>query len=344
MSRKKKGIVKYFSVLLIVLIAAGLAIPASASADSAGVSLPVSQVFTNYTTMQVEDTFQYGLTPLEEGNPVPGTDEEAYSFSMKGTETVELEEIPLVRTGIYRYRLEQVVEKEKKGYIYDESVYTVELYVTNAAGGGLTAAILVYTEDGKKTDEISFENAYRKADETETNAPETEPITETEAPETEPVTKPGETEPVTETEAPETEPITKPGETEPITETEAPETEPATKLSETEPSETEPITKPNETEPVTETEAPETEPVTQPDETEPVMETEEPETEPVTKPNETETPGTTPAPASGNSPQTGDSSNLIFWFALLLLSAFCFAGVQITKIMGKRYRIEDKKN
>lgn len=167
MSRVKKRIVKCFSALLIVLVVAGLAIPVS-SADHVGVNLPVSQIFTNHTTMEVEDTFRYRLVPLEKGNPMPGQEEEEYSFSMEGTETVSLEEILFARTGIYRYRLLQTVGKEEKGYTYDGSAYTLEVHITNAAGGGLAAATLVYTEDGEKTEGISFENTYRNATGTET--------------------------------------------------------------------------------------------------------------------------------------------------------------------------------
>lgn len=162
MSHMKKKIAKCLSALAAVLLMTGVGIPACAAADHVNVGLPVSQIFVDHTTSQAEDTFSYVLTPLKTGAPMPGQSASSYSFTMKGTEDIQLEEIAFTRPGTYRYELKQTVENGKKGYTYAEETYAVEIYVTNAADGGLTASTVVYTETGEKTDRIAFENSYRR--------------------------------------------------------------------------------------------------------------------------------------------------------------------------------------
>lgn len=162
MSHIKKLIVKCLSALMAILIVAGMGIPAYAASDSVCVNLPVSQKFINHATSEVADTFSYILMPLEAGNPMPEQSVDQYVFTMKGSENISLSEIAFTQTGTYRYELKQRVENKLKGYTYDERVYTVEIYVTNAERGGLTATTVVYVGDDGKADQISFENSYRK--------------------------------------------------------------------------------------------------------------------------------------------------------------------------------------
>lgn len=162
MSHIKKLIVKCLSTLMAILIVTGMGIPAYAASDSVCVNLLVSQKFINHATSEVADTFSYILTPLETGNPMPEQSIDQYVFAMKGSESISMSEIAFTQTGTYRYELKQRVENKLKGYTYDERVYTVEIYVTNAERGGLTAATVVYVGDNGKADQISFENSYRK--------------------------------------------------------------------------------------------------------------------------------------------------------------------------------------
>ncbi len=161
MSRVKKIIARGLSALLATLIALGLGFPAYAAPDNVSVSLPVSQKFINHMTTEVVDRFSYVLTPQKTGNPMPGQSVQRYSFTMKGTEEVKLPEIVFTQVGTYSYELKQTVENKTKGYTYDGRTYTIEIYVTNAADGGLAASNVVYTENGEKADRISFENSYR---------------------------------------------------------------------------------------------------------------------------------------------------------------------------------------
>lgn len=162
MSHIKRLITKCLSAMAVVLIAAGVEIPAYAASDSVGVSLSVSQIFVNHTTSKVEETFSYVLTPLETGNPMPGQSVDRYSFTVKGSEEVKLEEIAFTGPGTYRYELKQTMESEKEGYTYDAEVYTVEIYVTSTSDGGLMVNTVAYTGNEGKTDQISFENSYQK--------------------------------------------------------------------------------------------------------------------------------------------------------------------------------------
>ena len=169
MSHLKRTIAKCLTALTAVLLLAGMGLSAYAVSDGLQVRLSVSQVFVNHTTKEVEDTFSYVLTPLEAGNPLPENRSDRYSFTAEGTEKVTLEAIAFTRPGIYRYEIQQAVERKITGYTYDQKIYTVEIHVTNAPTGGLNAATVIYQENGEKGEEISFENSYRKVSPTGDN-------------------------------------------------------------------------------------------------------------------------------------------------------------------------------
>lgn len=162
MSHVRRILVRCFAALTAALVALGLGVPARAASGSTRVILSVTQSFINRSASQVNDLFQYELTPLEEGNPMPGSDGARYSFSIRGSGKKLLLPITFDKVGVYRYQLRQIIpEKKRKGYSYDEQVYTVEVYVTNAVSS-LTATTVVNSKDGEKAGEIFFENSYQR--------------------------------------------------------------------------------------------------------------------------------------------------------------------------------------
>ena len=78
-------------------------------------------------TNGVTDEFQYELTSLDSGNPMPeGSDGDRLKFSLNGNESKELG-FSYEEAATYRYQLKQVVEKDNKDY--DGQIYTIENYV-----------------------------------------------------------------------------------------------------------------------------------------------------------------------------------------------------------------------
>lgn len=61
--------------------------------------------------------------------------------------------------GIYRYQIRQKISEETENDRYDETVYTIEIYVKNGEHG-LTAEVIVLNEAGSKCESIQFENTY----------------------------------------------------------------------------------------------------------------------------------------------------------------------------------------
>lgn len=128
----------------------------AAGEDGVSVYLPISQTFDGNQTERVV----YQLTALEANAPMPeGSADGSYTFAMTGTANQEIGPMEYVHGGIYRYRVELKTAEEKENYIYDKTVYTVEVYVKNT-DDGLRAEIIVLDEAGMKYSCIRFEHAY----------------------------------------------------------------------------------------------------------------------------------------------------------------------------------------
>lgn len=133
----------------------------AAEKDGAAVELSVHQtVYEEETSEELEGLFEYDLTALEEGSPMPDDSQNnIYSFSMSGTENRKIGPMIFSHGGIYRYEVKQNISGKKENYRYDETVYTVEVYVKNEEHG-LTAEVIVLNEAGSKCESIQFENTY----------------------------------------------------------------------------------------------------------------------------------------------------------------------------------------
>ena len=84
-----------------------------------------------------------------------------YTFTLTGSQTFEIPDLTYTHGEIYHYTLCQQVEEEQAGYTYDTRSYAIDVYVKNEAGGQLSVQVIAMTPDGRKADEIVFENSYK---------------------------------------------------------------------------------------------------------------------------------------------------------------------------------------
>ena len=151
-----RRIYKNFSLLLCMLLLAGIVIhPASAYAaqqSTLSVTIPVKQHF----TVPLNASVEYRLTSKTAGEPMPqGTGEDGCHFSITGDGTDDFE-ITYHETGIYTYEISQVSGGSDGTYTNDTEVYTVELFVKNKGEDALTYDIILMDHAGEKVKDISF--------------------------------------------------------------------------------------------------------------------------------------------------------------------------------------------
>ena len=122
-------------------------------------TLPVETVVTGGNAPAGE-TFQITLEAMEVGNPMP----EKTIAEVKDTGKISFGPIRYTVPGDYRYRIFQKAGNTKN-FIYDKTVYTVTVRVTNAEDGGLNAEIWAIKDVGQdKTDSIKFNNGYKTSE------------------------------------------------------------------------------------------------------------------------------------------------------------------------------------
>jgi len=121
------------------------------------VVLTVKQVFSIGSLYAPPNkTVAYRLVPKTVSAPMPdGSDSRGYTFTMTGTEEVNIKPINFYQTGNYTYELSCLMES-KNGYTYDRQVYNIEVYVLK----DLKTYSVVYINDGVKASEIHFEHIY----------------------------------------------------------------------------------------------------------------------------------------------------------------------------------------
>lgn len=154
-------------MLLLIGMLAFSAKPVQAADYQTTETISIKQEFTVSKGTAPSDAFNYRLTALESGNPMPeGSSSGSYDFTIKGSNMAEIGPIEYLAPGIYTYKLEPVVETNQKGYEYASNTYDISVYVTNTETGGLQAAMVVKTADGTKTSEIKFDHKYSLSNDT----------------------------------------------------------------------------------------------------------------------------------------------------------------------------------
>jgi len=148
--------------MLVIVLQTLTVIPSFAKTTQVEAMFMVCQEFTvkNGKKPSVGTEFDYKLTPLESGIPMPeGTNPEGeYHFKLDGTEQIAIK-IKYDQVGLYQYKIEPMIEKEYSGYIYDKSVYAVNVYVKNLEEE-LIVTVIGTNQKNEKVGEILYENSY----------------------------------------------------------------------------------------------------------------------------------------------------------------------------------------
>ena len=151
---KKTGKIFLATLLLACLINTAIYQPAQA-AEAVELILPVQQTIVNAaSSTTLNETFIYRLAPELATNPMPkGSLEEGYTFSITGTDESKIGPFIFEQPGMYSYQISHITEK-RPDYIFDQEVYTIEVYVDR----NLSVTVIAYIKNGYKAAEIAFEH------------------------------------------------------------------------------------------------------------------------------------------------------------------------------------------
>ena len=143
--------------LLFAVVAAAMIIfamtPLSAYSAENPLTFTVKQVV-NAEAVQ-NHTFTYILNKLDPDKLVPmDVDGDNYTFLITGNSSVQLGPFAFNQPGIYSYEIYQLVADKKPGHKYDGRRYTIDVHVDSLLG----TEIIIFNNDGTKTDIIVFEN------------------------------------------------------------------------------------------------------------------------------------------------------------------------------------------
>ena len=173
-----------------------MTVPAFA-AENPGVSVPVTISLSGTLPRPAED-YTIVLRADNASYPMPeGADGGVYTMTITGADTKSFPTITYDQVGIYTYTIYQTAGDSSK-CTYDDSVYTLIVYVTNAGdGSGLEAAAVLYLESGgDKLPGAEFENECETERPTpEPDKPKPTPSMEPEPPKPTPSMEPGTPEP-----------------------------------------------------------------------------------------------------------------------------------------------------
>lgn len=131
--------------------------------SSVQVQLTVGQAFSykNGNKPTAGDSFDYRLSAIDAEYPMPDNAVDGIlDFTLSGKNAVTSLALRYDHAGIYKYKLEHILEKKLVGYTYDMSVYEVDVYVTNDSSNGLKASVVIIDDDGKKPDSIVYCHSY----------------------------------------------------------------------------------------------------------------------------------------------------------------------------------------
>ncbi|MCL2107590.1 MAG: sortase B protein-sorting domain-containing protein [Oscillospiraceae bacterium] len=142
-----------------------LSAPMAFAAPAAEVTLTVNQVFTkpaspspgSQAAAPLEEIFQYQLVPLAASNPMPtGTAAGIYSFAIAGNVDTEIGPIVFSEPGKYNYKLLHTTQA-KPGYVYDQTIYTLEILVKASGSYSVVAA----RDGGDKQEALRYTHSYQ---------------------------------------------------------------------------------------------------------------------------------------------------------------------------------------
>ena len=145
------------------------AVPAFA-ADGPEVAIPV-KVSLSGTLPSPAENYTIELKADNDAYPMPGEDD-TYTMTITGADTKNLPSISYDKVGVYKYTIRQIAGNNKD-CTYDESVYSLTVYVTFAEDGSTLEATAVLYK-GSQSDKLSaaeFKNVYKTVTPTPTTTP-----------------------------------------------------------------------------------------------------------------------------------------------------------------------------
>ena len=177
------------STLLIAMLSIQMLCVNAVAAERPSMKLPVTiEQKGDYPSTPEE--LDVVLTAVDAACPMPeGSVDGAYTIEVKSGTMEEFPEISFPKLGIYNYTIHQEKGDHSRGR-YDETVYRMRVYVTNAeSGDGVESTTLLYIDDiNTKYASVSFENYYKEREGGGSTTPTTSPATTpTEPPTTAPL-------------------------------------------------------------------------------------------------------------------------------------------------------------
>lgn len=166
---------RWMSIILgtVMAVVCLMSIPAFA-ADCPEVSVPVTVSLSGTLPSPAED-FTIVLKADDASFPMPdGSVEGVCTMTITGADTKNLPTIAYNRVGIYTYTIYQTAGSNAK-CTYDDTVYALTVYITNAEdGSGLEATAVLYPDsEGDKLPGAEFENVYETEKPTTPDTPKT---------------------------------------------------------------------------------------------------------------------------------------------------------------------------
>ena len=162
-SERYKQRIKLVYLAFVMMVCVAIPNQVYAAGKNKEAALTVEQTVKGKTN-GVTDEFQYELTSLDSGNPMPeGSNGDRLKFSLNGNESKELV-FSYEEAATYRYQLKQVVEKDDKDY--DGQVYTIENYVMQNGSEDFLVKTAIKRKDGNKSPTLSFTIQHKAEDET----------------------------------------------------------------------------------------------------------------------------------------------------------------------------------
>lgn len=156
----KRWIQMILGTVLSVICMMTVSVPAFA-AENPGVTIPVSVSLSGTLPKPAED-FTIKLKADDVSYPMPeGSAGDVYTMTITGADAKNLPTISYSRVGVYTYTIYQTAGNNKE-CTYDNTVYTLTVYITNAEdGSGLEVTAVLYPDsEGDKQSGVEFKNVY----------------------------------------------------------------------------------------------------------------------------------------------------------------------------------------
>ena len=168
---------RWMSIILgtVVAVMSVMSMTVSAfAAENPSVSIPVTL---SGTLPEKAEDFKIKLSADDASYPMPeGSEDGSCTMTITGAATKNLPTITYDRVGVYTYTIAQVAGSNKK-CTYDDTVYTLTVYITNAEdGSGLESTAVLYPDsEGDKQPAAAFKNVYETVKPTPTPTPTPKP-------------------------------------------------------------------------------------------------------------------------------------------------------------------------